>query len=392
VVKPGKAVLKLNVPYVHQVIDIDTADGNWACGPTSVVMVLAYYGKLPTWHDYLAQHPDASPTLPAIRFTDKPAATATRATAAKGNAARPGKATATPTRTPFDPEDYAPYITNIYTNNGHTYSAQAADPDGNHVAGLYGTICPAGLADWGKMAAVFQWHGLSSRAIGISFDSIVAALKRNHPVLIGNGLTSVGHILVAVGYTDNGQLIVNDPYGDRFEAGYGGNNGEGRYYLYSCMRIKNALEVIGTYPPPATATPTITATAPPAANPAPGAPAASIAAAGATSTPGPGVYSATLLPGEIDSAYVAPKEDNSEGRSESNAVVRAYLSGPISTLASSYSPTHKDADTAKWLLVPVLATLAILLAAVARQRLPRLPRPRPIPVAVEDAPAETTAE
>ncbi|HST03575.1 MAG TPA: C39 family peptidase [Chloroflexia bacterium] len=213
-VKPGKAALTLPVPYIHQVNDISSADGNWACGPTSVAMVLAYYSKLQPWPGS-----DAS------------------ASADSGS-------------------QFAPYVTNVYTNSDHTYSALAADPQGKMVAGLYGTISPTGLADWSRIRQVLQWHGLTSQNLSVSFEGIKAALDRGHPVLIGNDLTAAGHVLVAIGYTSNDQLIVNDPYGNRFASGYGSNDGQGVYYAWSCMRAHNAVEVIGTYIPPATATST----------------------------------------------------------------------------------------------------------------------------------------
>jgi hypothetical protein len=156
--------------------------------------------------------------------------------------------------------DYAPYLTNAYTNNGHTYSATAPDPQGNKLAGLYGAISPSGLADWGRMKQVLQWHGLNTAYVSPTWDGVVAALKRGHPVILGNDLTAAGHIIVAIGYTSNQQLIVNDPYGNRFTSGYGANDGQAVYYAWNCSRVRNALEVIGTVPTP-TDTPTITPTA-----------------------------------------------------------------------------------------------------------------------------------
>jgi hypothetical protein len=150
-------------------------------------------------------------------------------------------------------------VTNAYSNRGKTYDTTARDPRSNEVAGLYGYICPTGLADWGRMIQVFEWHGLSSKRIGASWESIVAALKRGHPVLIGNRLTAVGHVLVAIGYTNNKYLIVNDPYGNRFAPGYGATLGKDLYYSWNCMRPTSALEVIGIYPP-LTHTPTVTPT------------------------------------------------------------------------------------------------------------------------------------
>ena len=237
--------MKLDVPYIQQVNDIGGVDGNWACGPSSVAMVLAYYGKLDPWQNYVAAQPTRLPELPKARPADQ-------ARLAKSPALTPSP------QKIVSKSSFAPYVTNEYSNNGHTYSAMALDPRGNRVAGLYGTICPSGLADWSRIAAVIQWHGLSSRQISTGWDSIVAALKRGHPVIVGNSLTSVGHILVVVGYTNNGHLIVNDPYGDRFSPGYGSASGKGLFYRWSCLTARNALEVIGTYQPPKTPTPTRT--------------------------------------------------------------------------------------------------------------------------------------
>jgi|GEM_PF-3790388 len=55
------AVVELPVPYVHQVHDAPQwFDGGWSCGPTSMVMVLAYFGRLAQntiWVDHgVGQH------------------------------------------------------------------------------------------------------------------------------------------------------------------------------------------------------------------------------------------------------------------------------------------------------------------------------------------------
>jgi hypothetical protein len=224
--------LKLAVPYIHQVIDVSPyGDGNWACGPTSVAMALAYYGRLEPWYVYQAREQAAAPnstpaTIPAAKSPDQ----------VRG-------------------ADYAPYISNEYTHGGHTYSVRAADPQGNMLAGLYGTICPYGLAEWQMMTSVISRHGLGSQYLEVSFDSVVAALKRGHPVIMGTQLTSEGHILLAIGYTADGNLIVNDPYGNRFEPGYGGNNGRGVYYPWKDLTARRALEVLGNYAPPPTFVP-----------------------------------------------------------------------------------------------------------------------------------------
>jgi hypothetical protein len=96
-----------------------------------------------------------------------------------------------------------------------------------------------------------------------TWDNIVAALKRGHPVILGNELTSAGHIILVIGYTPDGNLLVNDPYGNRFAPGYGGNDGKGILYPWKRVTPRRALEVVGVYPPPSptptkTATPTVT--------------------------------------------------------------------------------------------------------------------------------------
>ncbi len=222
--QPGAAAVKLAVPYVHQVNDTaPNGDGNWACGPTSIAMTLAYYGKLDPWPVYMAQQA-VSGTI-AIQIPQN------------SNKATSGA-------------DYAPYVTNSFNLNGRTYDSLARDPRGNMLAGLYGTICPTGLADWQTMVSVLNSNGLGSQYVGATWDGITAALKRGHPVLLGNELTSAGHILVVVGYTPNGNLIVNDPYGNRFAPGYGATDGRGLYYPWKRATPRRALEVIGVYPPP----------------------------------------------------------------------------------------------------------------------------------------------
>jgi hypothetical protein len=241
-VKPAAAQVRLNVPYIHQVNDTpDNVDGDWACGPTSIAMSLAYYGKIDPWPRAEAQnqmHAMSVPVTPVVPPTPTGA-------------------------------DFAPYVTSVYTNNGHTYSARAGDPHGTLVAGLYGTICPTGLASWPTMISVLQWHGLSSQFVTPTWDGVVAALKRGHPVLLGNMLTSEGHILVVIGFTPDGNLIVNDPYGDKFSPGYGTNDGSGILYPWKRVTARRALEVIGVYPPPKpTATPTLAPTYTPTSLPA----------------------------------------------------------------------------------------------------------------------------
>lgn len=251
--KPGKIVVKLDVPYIHQVNDVTGADGNWACGPTSVLMALAYYGKIEPWPQY--QQERAAIITPKSVKTTKPEITRTPTrTPTSTSTPKRSQATKTPHVSQNARLNYGPYISEPFTYNGHTFSATGPDPRGNPVAGLYGMIAPSGLADWGRISMVLGWYGLTARQVSPTWDGVTAALKRGHPVLIGNDLTAAGHILLAVGYTANNHLIVNDPYGNRFTWGYGANDGESVYYPWSCSRVRNAVEVVGVYTPPATST------------------------------------------------------------------------------------------------------------------------------------------
>ena len=273
--KPSAAAVKLPVPYVQQVKDTaENGDGTWACGPTSIVMALAYFKRVDPW-----------PTTVAVDRV--------------GAAAIPPTATPAvpPTPKPITGADYAPYVTNKYSAFGHTYDSLARDPRGNLLAGLYGTICPTGLADWQEMAAVLSWHNLSSQFIPITWDGIVAALKRGHPVLLGNELTTEGHIILVIGYTLDGNLIVNDPYGNRFGPGYGYNDGQAVVYPWKLVTPRHALEIIGTVPPP-TATPTRTATATgtPTVTPQLAVTATATATTAAAQTPSPGATPPSAQP------------------------------------------------------------------------------------------------
>ncbi len=238
--KASAAAVRLPVPYIHQVKDtMENGNGTWACGPTSIAMSLAYFGKLGPWTVQAA----------GDRLTSQAGAEATPSSGTLLPNLSPSPA-ATPQGTPkpVTGADFAPYITNKYTAFGHTYSSAARDPSGNTLMGLYGTICPTGLASWQQMAAVLGWHGLSSQYVSITWDGIVGALKRGHPVLLGNMLTSEGHIILVIGYTADGNLIVNDPYGNRFQPGYGSNSGNGVLYPWKLVTPRHAMEIIGSIP------------------------------------------------------------------------------------------------------------------------------------------------
>jgi hypothetical protein len=266
------------------------------------------------------------------------------------------------------------------------------------VAGLYGTICPGGLADWSRITSVIQWHGLSSRRISTSWDSIVAALKRGHPVIVGNSYTPAGHILVVIGYTNNGHLIVNDPYGNRFAPGYGGTNGKGLFYRWSCLTAHVAMEVIGTYPPPqrptrtptpaptSTVTVTVAATVTPTAtDPAP---------AGGTSLPpaAPRANTSAALRFGPQARGLSPESPFIEVQERGDTAPGALAPGLSRSAgdAGEAAPAHqKDKNSTNpailWGLLPGMAALGLFFILMGRQ----MAQPRPLrSVTVRDTPPE----
>ena len=238
-VAAGQPVTNLDLPYINQTWDTPGAvNGNWACGPTSVAMVLAYYGRLAAW------------PLPGR---------STRAMATLGK---------TMTTALSSGQRYAQYITAPFAMNGRSFTQTSLDPSGHNVAGLYGTIVFAdSLAHWGAMQDVFKLFNLKAVWIDPSWAGVTAALDKGEPVLLGTQLTSDGHILVARGYTKGGYLIVNDPYGNKFGPdGYGAYDGENIIYPWNKATVHQAMAVIGTVSTPPAAPPGATPT-PAAATP-----------------------------------------------------------------------------------------------------------------------------
>ena len=174
-----------NVPYIHQVYDTpDWFNGNWACGATSAMMALAYYGILPYW--------DCTVSVPYPHVSH-----------------------------------WGRYICEIYTFNGHTYDIGSVDPSGNTGYGGYGYITQNNWEDTkGHMAEYATYHGLGS---GVDWSpawgELTAEIDSGHPVVLLTSLTSAGHYVLAVGYyTNQYSVVINDPYGNKNQ-GYMNYNG-----------------------------------------------------------------------------------------------------------------------------------------------------------------------
>jgi hypothetical protein len=129
---------------------------------------------------------------------------------------------------------YGQYVTAPFNYKGRTFTAVGTDPTGHKVQGLYGAIVGTStLAHWELMIDVLNLYGLSTDYIPASWAAITAQLDKGNPVVLGTTLTTSGHILVARGYTANGYLLVNDPYGNGLgRNGYGGDDGGNAAYAW----------------------------------------------------------------------------------------------------------------------------------------------------------------
>ncbi|MGQ9612152.1 PA14 domain-containing protein [Chloroflexus sp.] len=81
-----------------------------------------------------------------------------------------------------------------------------------------------------------------------TLQRVIDALERNHAVIAGTGLTSVGHIVVIIGYERAGnevRLIVNDPWGNaNNRRTYGSQrDGVGVVYTWEQLKLGWAFEV-----------------------------------------------------------------------------------------------------------------------------------------------------
>jgi len=180
-------VVDWNVPYIHQIYDTPAwFHGGWACGPTSVVMALAYYGRLSG--------------------------------------------------------DYGWHVPNEYTHRSacsgeHTFDDEREHPWG--VAwGAYGACMnESGYADRQRMYEYAEKHDVGYYHDGSPTEAEVQAeLRGGALVILGTDLTAKGHIVVVRGYTDDSptRYIVNDPAGD-WHAGYYNANGNGVQYTWAEM-------------------------------------------------------------------------------------------------------------------------------------------------------------
>lgn len=190
----------INVPYVHQVYDTpDWHNGHWSCAPTTAIMAIAYYRKLPYWDCYCS-----SPYGHTSHF---------------GN-----------------------YICSQYNYREVTYDLVAQDAGGNNAWGGYGYMWYNGYSPYSRMYQYLINHNLNSWVDNTpTWDETVAEVQAGWPYCMCVMLTSAGHLVLAVGQVLNWHtLIFNDPYGNKNTPGY--PSYDGKYARYDWPGYNNGYQ------------------------------------------------------------------------------------------------------------------------------------------------------
>jgi hypothetical protein len=198
----------LEVPYIHQEFDTrDSFCGHWACGPTSSVMAVAYFGKIKP-HPINVSHPT------------------------------------------HHTSQFGWYVSSVYKSNftGVTFNMTRSDSCGKPAHGAYAACTEKGRAFGRLIQDYLKGNGLQSKMYShATFDLMQNAIKKGHLVVLSTQLTPHGHLVLIRGFdTTNGKsdLLVNDPWGNKHEPDYGKHrNGENVRYSNEFIHAKWMIEV-----------------------------------------------------------------------------------------------------------------------------------------------------
>jgi PKD repeat protein len=182
------------VPYVHQVYDTPSWHAGWgSCAPTTAIMAIAYYNRLPKW-----------PTSVNHGYS-------------------------------WDPHisNYGSYVADKYRFN-EWYYQESADAYGTTAYGGYGYMWTGNYSPNSRMKNYIQNHYLTSNqywTTSCTFNATKTEIDNGYVHPICSYLTSAGHLVLAIGYKSNQYtLIFNDPYGNKNTPGYPSYDGAYVYY------------------------------------------------------------------------------------------------------------------------------------------------------------------
>jgi len=198
-----QTVKTLDIPYINQVYDTpDYFNGSAACGPTSAMMIVAYYKILPEWN--------IACSWPNVHTSS-----------------------------------YGRYICDPYRFKQASYSQTANDPNGKPAQGAYGFMW-ASSSPYNTMVSFYNRHGISAvRTDAPAYQIALDEVNAGRPFTICNGLTTAGHITIAHGVAAQSHtLIFNDPYGNKNSPGY--PNYEGKNAAYDWPGYNNGVKNLNT--------------------------------------------------------------------------------------------------------------------------------------------------
>lgn len=182
------------VPYVHQVYDTPSWHAGWgSCAPTTSIMAIAYYNKLPKWPVSVTHGYSWDPHI----------------------------------------SNYGSYVADRYRFN-EWYYQETADAYGTTAYGGYGYMWTGSYSPNSRMKNYIQNHYLTSNqywTTSCTFNATKTEINNGYVHPICAYLTSSGHLVLAIGYKSNQYtLIFNDPYGNKNTPGYPSYDGAYVYY------------------------------------------------------------------------------------------------------------------------------------------------------------------
>jgi hypothetical protein len=194
----------IDVPYLHQVYDSpDWFNGHWACAPTTALMAIAYYRKLPKWECWCSS--------------------------------------------PYGhTSSYGRYLCERYHYREVDYNWQAQDPSGNWAQGGYGYMWYNGYSPHSRMAQYITYHNMTSWIDDSpTWTETINEVSAEYPYCMCVALTTSGHLVLCVGQVLNWHtLIFNDPYGNKNTAGY--PSYDGKYARYDWPGYNNGYQNLTT--------------------------------------------------------------------------------------------------------------------------------------------------
>lgn len=195
------------VPYVHQVYDTPSWHAGWgSCAPTTSIMAVAYYNRLPEW-----------PTSVDHGYS-------------------------------WDPHvnNFGSYVADRYRFNEWYYS-ETADAYSTTAYGGYGYMWTGSYSPNSRMSDYIEQHYMTSNqywTTSCTWAATVGEIDNGYVHPICNYLTASGHLTLCIGYVQGQHtLVFNDPYGDRNLPSY--PNYYGDSVLYDWPGYNNGYSNLG---------------------------------------------------------------------------------------------------------------------------------------------------